>query len=316
MFLELSCSLRIQMLRPRVLSTADEVEEHKVSFSQWLGLLDSKGRILDHQEFRRSVFHHTVKNNFRHIVWKHLLGLYPYNTTFEERKAHIERLKSDYEYLKEEAFHRRLAPSIVSLIQKDVVRTDRHVSYFNKDFDHPNIQKLYRILYVYANNNHDVEYAQGMSDLAAVFVCTIPDEALAYFCYSKYMEHNKGKFLINSEVISTCFYQLTRLLKKFDPELYEYLVKIGSQTLLFCYRWFLLDLKREFCLTDALRFMDTYFACVRQPEAGESHFSRVIKDVQHYTSLMGTDDDTRNMYLRYLIHLNLFLTIFTYLHIK
>ena len=187
---------------------------------------------------------------------------------------HLERMKTDYDYLKKEAFRQKLAPSLISLITRDVIRTDRHVAFFNVEFEHPNLQKLYSILYVYAANNYDVEYAQGMSDIAATFVCTMADESAAYACFNKYMEHNKGKFLMNSEVISTCFYQLKRLLKKYDPELYSCLEKTGSQTLLFCYRWFLLDLKREFKLADSLRFLDTYFACVRQPEPGESHFNR------------------------------------------
>lgn len=46
----------------------------------------------------------------------------------------------------------------------------------------------------------------------------------------------------------------------YDNTFWRYLKSIGADDLLFCYRWLLLEMKREFAFDDALRMMEVLWA--------------------------------------------------------
>jgi hypothetical protein len=46
----------------------------------------------------------------------------------------------------------------------------------------------------------------------------------------------------------------------YDPDFWGYLKSISADDLLFCYRWLLLELKREFAFEDALRMLEVLWA--------------------------------------------------------
>ena len=60
--------------------------------------------------------------------------------------------------------------------------------------------------------------------------------------------------------MSRKFAHLTQLLQYYDPEFYSYLRVNGAQELLFCYRWLLLELKREFPFDDTLHMLEVLWS--------------------------------------------------------
>jgi len=52
------------------------------------------------------------------------------------------------------------------------------------------------------------------------------------------------------------FAHLSEALAHCDSEFWTYLKTVGADDLLFCYRWLLLEMKREFVFEDALRMME------------------------------------------------------------
>lgn len=69
-------------------------------------------------------------------------------------------------------------------------------------------------------------------------------------------------FSLDGQAISRKFHNLTALLKHYDPEFYRYLYDNGAHELLFCYRWMLLDLKREFPFEDTLEMLEVLWASI------------------------------------------------------
>jgi hypothetical protein len=62
--------------------------------------MDNDGRIRDPDALRRSVFYHGVDPHARPLVWKFLLGYYPYDSTRDERDALAEERCESYTELK------------------------------------------------------------------------------------------------------------------------------------------------------------------------------------------------------------------------
>ena len=46
------------------------------------------------------------------------------------------------------------------------------------------------------------------------------------------------------------------LVEHYDVELYRYLRSLGADNMFFCYRWVLLEMKREFSFDDAITVLE------------------------------------------------------------
>ena len=74
------------------------------------------------------------------------------------------------------------------------------------------------------------------------------------------MTRLSDNFNSNGEMMSRKFANLTQLLQYYDPEFYTYLRVHGAHELLFCYRWILLELKREFPFDDTLHMLEVLWS--------------------------------------------------------
>lgn len=113
-------------------------------------------------------------------------------------------------------------------------------------------------------NHPTVSYCQGMSDLASPLLVTMGDEAHAYICLCALMARLFPNFLLDGEAMTLKFTHLTESLQVYDPDFYNYLKSQQADDLLFCYRWLLLEMKREFAFDDALRMLEVLWASLPQ----------------------------------------------------
>ncbi|KXJ30197.1 TBC1 domain family member 25 [Exaiptasia diaphana] len=228
----------------------------------WFQYLDCEGRLIYPEEFVTTVFHCGIEQSLRKEVWPHLLHVFPPDLTSDEKERYILMKSRVFWHLKSEwqAQDSKSTESLSHMIRKDVVRTDKACSYFEVGEDHPHIESLFNILMTYAVANPDVSYVQGMSDLASPLLVVLDDEALAYTCFCSLMYRMKSHFLLDSKSMSLKFEHLSLLLQRTDIEFYKYLVDIGAEDMFFCYRWLLLDLKREFQFSDSLSVMEVIWS--------------------------------------------------------
>lgn len=125
----------------------------------------------------------------------------------------------------------------------------------------PNVVSLFNILVTYALN-HCYRYCQGMSDLASPLLYVMKDESHAYIAFCALMQRLGENFSTDGGAISRKFRNLKHLLQHYDREFYRYLQRENAEELLFCYRWILLDLKREFPFDDVLEVLEVLWASI------------------------------------------------------
>ncbi|XP_060256804.1 small G protein signaling modulator 1 isoform X4 [Ovis aries] len=141
-------------------------------------------------------------------------------------------------------------------IEKDVQRCDRNYWYFTP----ANLEKLRNIMCSYIWQHIEVGYVQGMCDLLAPLLVILDDEALAFSCFTELMKRMNQNFP-HGGAMDTHFANMRSLIQILDSELFELMHQNGDYThFYFCYRWFLLDFKRELIYDDVFSVWETIWA--------------------------------------------------------
>ncbi|XP_066255569.1 small G protein signaling modulator 1-like isoform X1 [Euwallacea similis] len=141
-------------------------------------------------------------------------------------------------------------------IEKDVQRCDRNYWYFANE----NLDKLRNVMCTYVWEHLDIGYMQGMCDLVAPLLVTFDDESLTYACFCHLMERMIENFP-NGNAMDCHFANMRSLIQILDAEMYEQMHAHGDYThFYFCYRWFLLDFKRELVYPDVFSTWEVIWA--------------------------------------------------------
>ncbi|KFO80973.1 Small G protein signaling modulator 2, partial [Cuculus canorus] len=141
-------------------------------------------------------------------------------------------------------------------IDKDVQRCDRNYWYFTAD----NLEKLRNVMCSYVWEHLEVGYVQGMCDLLAPLMVILDNDQLAYSCFSHLMKRMSQNFP-NGGAMDTHFANMRSLIQILDSELFELMHQNGDYThFYFCYRWFLLDFKRELLYEDVFTMWEVIWA--------------------------------------------------------
>ncbi|XP_049839017.1 small G protein signaling modulator 1-like isoform X1 [Schistocerca gregaria] len=150
-------------------------------------------------------------------------------------------------------------------IDKDVQRCDRNYWYFTPD----NLEKLRNVMFTYVWEHLEVGYMQGMCDLVAPLLVIFDDEATTYACFCRLMERMAANFP-HGGAMDTHFANMRSLIQILDSEMFELMHQNGDYThFYFCYRWFLLDFKRELVYEDVFSVWETIWAA---KHVSSSHF--------------------------------------------
>ncbi|KAM8934780.1 TBC1 domain family member 25 [Pelodytes ibericus] len=221
--------------------------------------LNHEGQLTRPEDLRLRIYHGGVEPSLRKVVWRYLLNVYPDGLSGQERLDYMKCKTREYYQLKSE-WRERCTSEDLEFIQgnvlKDVLRTDRTHPYYAGSEDSPHLQALHDLLTTYAVTHPQVSYCQGMSDIASPILAVMDNEAHAFICFCGIMKRLEGNFGMDGECMSVKFSHLKLLLRYSDPDFHCYLVSRGADDLLFCYRWLLLELKREFAFEDALRMLE------------------------------------------------------------
>ncbi|XP_053336855.1 small G protein signaling modulator 1 isoform X1 [Clarias gariepinus] len=150
-------------------------------------------------------------------------------------------------------------------IDKDVQRCDRNYWYFTP----ANLEKLRNIMCSYIWQHLEIGYVQGMCDLLAPLLVILDDEALAFSCFTELMKRMNQNFP-HGGAMDTHFANMRSLIQILDSELFELMHQNGDYThFYFCYRWFLLDFKRELVYDDVFAVWESIWAA---KHVSSSHF--------------------------------------------
>ncbi|KAL5287548.1 TBC1D25 family protein [Megaselia abdita] len=260
-----------------------------LSDNEFRSFLDSVGQITQPSDLRRVIFFGGIEPSLRKVVWKHLLHVYPAGMSGRQRMDYMKAKSQEYYRLRSvwKDCYKNATPGQVSgelgyvtgMVKKDVLRTDRlHPFYAGNDDDNPNITALFNILTTYAINHPSVSYCQGMSDIASPLLVTMKDEASAYICFCAIMLRLRVNFLLDGVAMTQKFAHLAEAINFYDPEFFDYLKSQQADDLLFCYRWLLLELKREFPFDDSLRMSEVQWSALKSHPQINSELPLIEKE--------------------------------------
>lgn len=229
---------------------------------------DSVGQIIHASRLRRVIYEGGIDSSLRRVLWKLLLNVYPERMTGKERMDYMKRKSTEYLKLRDtwrEAVQAGNTEGdlgfVTGMVRKDVLRTDRLHPFYAGSDDNQNVAALFNILTTYSLNHPSVSYCQGMSDFCSCILVSMQgDEAQAYICFCALMRRIKPNFMIDGIAMTQKFAHLSEALEFYDAEFYAYLKQHQADDLLFCYRWLLLEMKREFAFNDALLMLEVLWA--------------------------------------------------------
>lgn len=272
-----------------------------VQLHVWKEAFSCAGRLNDPMVLKYSIFMGGVGVNTRSLVWPFLLGFYSWDSSNEERRKLKAGKKIEYEHLKKnwnllyavaekkdtmclkeipgaarfrirKRVDREYADCLEAAIgiKKDVVRSDgiRRVVGRKKMLT---ARSMETILNVYAMHNRSLSYCQGMCDflspLIDVLECEVENEALIFWCFVGLMHRVESNFRVDEAGIRWQLSKLKKILCYADREL-SLLFEECDPDLCSCYRWIILQFKREFQCSAALRLWEVLWT---QPIGDDLH---------------------------------------------
>ena len=204
-------------------------------------------------------FHSGIVPSQREALWPYLLAVYPLKTNPTAKMKIAFQLDIEYtacKYLWQS--NPIKSKSITDLIYKDIDRTDRYIPYFKVPNDHPHFVKLFNVTATYISTDipdHRL-YAQGFTDIVSIFVVIFESESLAFACLRKFMIDQISIFNPETQAFPARCALLGSLIEILDPAFFRFLDANDSSNMLFTYRWFLLNLKREFTFEQSVRVFE------------------------------------------------------------
>uniref|UniRef100_A0A8C6TQF1 Small G protein signaling modulator 1b n=1 Tax=Neogobius melanostomus TaxID=47308 RepID=A0A8C6TQF1_9GOBI len=220
----------------------------------------------EEKEIHRLVYYGGVTPSLRKEVWPFLLGHYHFTMTETNRIESSLSSSADHQNThplsdsSSSAQQEQLDMYLINLhrIDKDVRRCDRTYWYFSPE----NLEKLRNIMCSYVWLNLDIGYVQGMCDLLAPLLVILDDEVIAFSCFTELMKRMNQNFP-HGGAMDTHFANMRSLIQILDSELFELMQQNGDYThFYFCYRWFLLDFKREMVYDDVFSVWETIWAAM------------------------------------------------------
>ncbi|XP_062027483.1 uncharacterized protein LOC133743526 [Rosa rugosa] len=211
---------------------------------------------MDSEALRKRVFYGGVEHKLRKEVWPFLLGHYAYDSTYTEREYVKAMKKAEFETLKKQWQSISAISPEQRIIDKDVVRTDRCLSFSNGD-DNPNVNLLHNILLTYSFYNLDLGYCQGMNGDRSSILFVLGDESESFWCFVKLMERLGPNFDREHKGMDSQLLALRKLVELLDRPLHNYFtLQRNCLEYHFCFRWVLLQFKREFEFDKTLRLWE------------------------------------------------------------
>ncbi|KAJ5825854.1 hypothetical protein N7474_002992 [Penicillium riverlandense] len=257
-----------------------------LTLAEWEGFFDPiSGRLqVTVEEVKERIFHGSLDPNdgSRKEAWLFLLGVYPWDSSHEERQAIMNSKRDEYIRLKAGWWERMVEGNSTTeeydhwkeqrnRIEKDVHRTDRTIPLFaGEDTPHPDpdspfadvgtnvhLEQMKDMLLTYNEYNPDLGYVQGMSDLLAPIYAVMQDDAVAFWGFVGFMNRMEQNFLRDQSGMRSQLLALDHLVQLLDPQLYLHLQSADSTNFFFFFRMLLVWYKREFGWGDILRLWET-----------------------------------------------------------
>ncbi|CDR40630.1 CYFA0S05e02630g1_1 [Cyberlindnera fabianii] len=262
-------------------------ERREVSKQTWDSFFDHAGCLcLTVHEVKERIFHGGLNETIRGEAWLFLLEVYPWDSSYAERKDLRMVLKKQYEEMKglwrpklEHGASDSYFQDQKFRIEKDIQRTDRNMEIYKNHDDGGNdklmssnvheddsenvavvknkhLRALREILLTFNEYNDKLGYVQGMTDLLSPLYVVLQDESMAFWAFVKFMDRMERNFLHDQHGMKDQMNALNELVQFMLPDLFIHLQKCDSTDLFFFFRMLLVWFKREMPWNDVLRLWE------------------------------------------------------------
>ncbi|CAF0933163.1 unnamed protein product [Didymodactylos carnosus] len=230
-----------------------------ITIKEWQALFNKDGKIIEPEVVKIRIFRGGLENSLRKEGWKFLLHYYPWDSNEKSRIEITKQKQNEYFSMKlqwksmneQQKQRNNLFRDRESLIEKDVMRTDRTLEYYQGETN-VHLEVLHDILMTYNMYNFDLGYVQGMNDLLSPILIVMDNEVDAFWCFVGLMDRMGDNFHMDQSHIKRQLSNLHTLLQFIDAELANYLADNNSSNMYFFFRWMLICFKREFSFQDVM----------------------------------------------------------------
>lgn len=271
------------VLKRRVL----ERRKERLSKEDWQSLEDAEGRIADPGLAIELVRERGLEEEARECAWPRILGVLPMDSTRSELDHRIEELREDFEsqrQLVKEWQEAGVADfnAIRRVVWLDSCRTPLSISDPSALRDpvaseeHPGerrlvagqniegerlrwVRSLAAILEAQAAVDEELGYSQGMNEVAAAFVANVSDLAVAFACFSRFVEKFKTCFFIGQSGVDEELLAVGSVVRSVDPKLHRHIKALSCDDFSFAYRMMAVLLQRELGSKGAARLWERLF---------------------------------------------------------
>ena len=283
-----------------------------VAPEEWVGFFDNDGKLnVPVQHVKELIFRGGLDSDIRIEAWKFLLGIYPWDSTSDEREAIRRSRVEHYHTIKATWFDNMEIRDTQSFrdekhrIDKDVHRTDRSQEAFvGEELPNPdpnmcvgtnaNLEIMKDILVTYNFHNTDLGYVQGMSDLLAPLFVAMGDEPMAFWGFSLFMDRVQSNFYMDQSGMHGQLKTLDALIRFMDPTLHKRLEDTDTSNLFFCFRWLLVWFKREFEWEDVIRLWEVLWTNHLTEKmilfialaVIDAHRDKILKDLNQFDEVL------------------------------
>lgn len=155
----------------------------RIHREEWNDLFDFEGRLKDFENVKLRLFHSGIDSEILSEILPFVFGVYPFDSTKEEREQIKQSFKKEYEQIKEQVNglkpiqieNNKRISSAFRVIRHDVSRTDRQLLAFRND-QGEGLKMITELLKSYCIFNPPIGYLQGMNDLfVPILLAYLPD---------------------------------------------------------------------------------------------------------------------------------------------
>ncbi|KAH1067771.1 hypothetical protein J1N35_032758 [Gossypium stocksii] len=200
-----------------------------LGLEEWATFLDSEGRVVDSKALRKRIFYGGVEHKLRKEVWEILLGYQSYESTYAEKEYQRSNKKTEYEIIKNQW------QSISPEQEKRFTKFRERKGLIEKDV------VLFLLL------------LRGMSDLLSPILFVMEDESESFWCFVALMERLGPNFNPDQSGMHSQLFALSKLL---DAPLHNYFKQKDCLNYFICFRWILLQFKRELEYDQTMRLWE------------------------------------------------------------
>jgi len=143
-----------------------------------------------------------------------------------------------------------------SVILRDITRTFPKHPIFRERAG-PGQKSLYNVLKAFANKNKEIGYCQGMGFISGLFLSYL-DEKSSFYLMEAVVKKLElaGFFKSTMPSLAPSFYNLSVLMKKYLPKLFEHFTAQRVQPSMYASQWFLTIFSVNFCFEILAKIWD------------------------------------------------------------